>query len=516
MPLGNRFAILLFALYLLDVIFLFLYGLHLYIMIYLYKKNKKKCLSTSEKPIDLENTPLEQIPEVAIQLPIYNEYYVVDRLLNSIKKIKWPKEKLYIQILDDSTDETVQKIARFTEKLKNEGFKIEHFHRDNREGHKAGALKEGLKKINAEFVAIFDSDFIPNVDFLVKTIPHFKDPRIGMIQTRWGHVNRDYSLLTYSQAFGIDGHFVIEQVARNGSGLWMNFNGTAGIWRKQCIIDAGNWESDTLTEDFDLSYRAQLAGWKFKYLMDIENPAELPPTIHSFKSQQFRWCKGSIQTALKLIPKIIQSKLPLKIRLEAIIHLTNYSVHPLMVINILFTLPLVLIEKWSSFSYKELTTEIVFFIAFVLSLSTFAPTIFYLYSQKELNRKWYKHIFAMPFLMMLGTGISISNTIAFLEAIFKKSSSFQRTPKFRIESKSAELYKRQKYIQKLDPIILLELIFFIYCLVTSYYAYMNHKYLMISFMLIYASGFFYVIFLSVIQNFIIRFGYILKIFTKRI
>lgn len=507
-------AIILFILYIIDVLFLFLYGTHLYVMLYLYKKNKDKCLSYIEKkPIDLASTPIEKIPEVAIQLPIYNEFYVVDRLLESMTLIKWPKEKLYIQVLDDSTDETTQKIERKVKLLKEQGYNIEHIHRNHREGHKAGALKEGLNKIKAEFIAIFDSDFIPNPDILIKTIPYFDDPKIGMIQTRWGHINRNYSVLTYAQSFGIDGHFVIEQVARNGAGLWMNFNGTAGIWRKKCILEAGNWESDTLTEDFDLSYRAELAGWKFKYFMDIENPAELPSTMQSFKSQQFRWCKGSIQTAIKLIPRIIQAKIPLKIKLEAIIHLSNYSVHPLMILNILLTLPLVLIEKWSSFKYKDFTTEFIFFVAFILSLSTFAPSVFYLYSQKELNRKWYKHILAMPILMIIGTGIAVSNTKAFLEALLRKNSIFQRTPKYRIESKKDILFKRQRYIQKIDPLIVLEFLFFIYCVITAYYAYLYNKYLIIPFMIIYAIGFFYVIYLSIIQNFILRWGYIFKRFT---
>ncbi len=311
MLIQNFLAITLFIFYGLDVILLFLYGLHMYIMLYLYIKYKNQCISHQEKkPIDLNTADLNQLPEVAIQLPIYNEYYVVDRLLNAVSKIKWPKEKLYIQVLDDSTDETTLKIEQIVLEMKEQGFRIEHIHRTNREGHKAGALKLGLEKITAPYVAIFDADFIPNPDILLKTIPYFDDPQIGMIQTRWGHINKNYSLLTKAQSFGIDGHFVIEQVARNGAGLWMNFNGTAGIWRKQCILDAGNWESDTLTEDFDLSYRAELVGWKFRYFMDIENPAELPSTIQSFKSQQFRWCKGSIQTAIKLIPMILKAKLP--------------------------------------------------------------------------------------------------------------------------------------------------------------------------------------------------------------
>ncbi len=508
-------AIILMSLYALDVFLLFLYGIHLYVMLYLYIKYKNKCISSLEKkPLDLKSVNIEKLPDITLQLPIYNEYYVIDRLLESVTKIKWPKEKLHIQVLDDSTDETVQKVNQLVDFYKKNGYDIEHIHRTNREGHKAGALKEGLKTAKGEFIAIFDADFIPNPDIFLKIIPYFEDPEIGMIQTRWGHINKDYSLLTYAQSFGIDGHFIIEQVARNGSGLWMNFNGTAGIWRKQCILDAGNWQSDTLTEDFDLSYRAELAGWKFRYFQDIENPAELPATIQAFKSQQFRWCKGSIQTAVKLIPRIIKANLPLKVKLEAIIHLTNYSVHPLMVLNIILTLPLVLIDKWSSFTYKDFTTEMLFFFAFTLSISTFAPTVFYLYSQKELYKEWINKIIYMPILMMLGTGISISNTKAFLEALSGKISTFQRTPKYRIESKKDKVFLKNKYIQKIDDLIIIEFLFFLYCLITAYYSYVNKKYLIIPFMIIYSAGFFYVIYLNIIQNIIMRFGSIYKVFYK--
>ncbi|MCS7205797.1 MAG: glycosyltransferase family 2 protein [Leptospiraceae bacterium] len=511
MFLHDIFVFALISVYFIDVFLLFIYGVHLYVMIYLYKKNKHKCISNLEKPpIDLEKTDLNQIPEVAIQLPIYNEYYVVDRLLDSIRNIRWPKEKLYIQVLDDSTDETVEKVSKIVKKMQDDGYRIELIHRNNRVGFKAGALKEGLEKIKAEYVAIFDADFIPNPDFFVKLIPYFQDPEIGMIQTRWGHINKNFSLLTYAQSLGIDGHFVIEQVARNGSGLWMNFNGTAGIWRKQCIIDAGSWESDTLTEDFDLSYRAELKGWKFRYFSDIVNDAELPVTIQAFKSQQFRWCKGSIQTAIKLIPRIIKANLPWKIKIEAIIHLTNYLVHPLMILNILLTLPLIHIEKWSNYKFSNLATEFVLFIAFLLSISTFAPTIFYLYTQKELHQNWKKKIPYMFVLMMIGIGISVSNTKAFLEAIFGKISNFQRTPKYKIETKNDNYINRSKYKQNIDPTILVEFLFFIYCLLTIWFAYSYEKYLVIPFMFIYAIGFFYVMFLNIYQQIIIKTSFFIK------
>jgi len=250
--------------------------------------------------------------------------------------------------------------------------------------------------------------------------------------------------------------------------------------------------------------------------MDIENPAELPATIQSFKSQQFRWCKGSIQTAVKLIPSILRADLPLKIKAEALVHLTNYSVHPLMLINILLTLPLVLIEEWSSFRYTDLTTKLIFFVAFILSLSTFAPTIFYLYSQKELYKKWWDKMIYMPVLMMVGTGIAISNTKAFIEALIGKVSAFQRTPKYRIESKKDLISLRNKYIQSIDPLIVWETLFFVYSILTAYYAYIYKKYLIIPFMIIYALGFFYVIYISVVQNLVMRVGLTYKMFYKKI
>ena len=257
----DTIAVLIIIIYSFDILALFVFGVHAYLMVFLYKKNHEYCLSNVEhEPIDLKKTPARDLPKVTIQLPIYNEFYVVDRLIEATTRLQWPKSKLEIQVLDDSTDETKEKAESLVQSYKREGFNIHHIHRVNRQGHKAGALREGLEKTNADYIAIFDADFLPAPDFLIKTMPYFVDPEIGMIQTRWGHINDNYSLLTMAQSFGIDGHFVIEQVARNATKLWMNFNGTGGIWRRQCIMDAGNWQADTLTEDFDLSYRAELAG----------------------------------------------------------------------------------------------------------------------------------------------------------------------------------------------------------------------------------------------------------------
>ena len=323
-----------------------------------------------------------------------------------------------------------------------------------------------------------------------------------MVQTRWGHVNDDYSVLTKAQSFGIDGHFMIEQVARNCNNLWMNFNGTGGIWRKTCIIDAGDWQSDTLTEDFDLSYRAELAGWKFRYFKDVVCPAELPATISAFKSQQFRWCKGSTQTAVKLIPRILRSNFSWKIKTEAVIHLLNYSVHPLMMMNILLTLPLLVIGEWSNYSFNDLSVGILFGAATLLSIGTFGPTVFYLYSQKELYPDWGKRSFFLPVLMMIGTGIAITNTRAWLEAMMGIKSSFKRTPKYGISEKSDVLKERMKYKLPLDKAVFFELFMGVYCLLCIYFGIITYKPFVIPFMFLYAGGFFYVAFNSIAESFL--------------
>ena len=399
------------AIYAVDILLLFLFGLHTYLMVYLYRRNQKYCVTGQEPEhaaVDLERVKPADLPAVTIQLPVFNEFYVVDRLIETTVALKWHSEKLEIQVLDDSTDETYDKIAGLVEYYRSMGHDIHHIHRTNRNGHKAGALREGLAVAKGEFVAVFDADFLPADDFLIKTVPYFHQPDIGMVQTRWGHINDDFSVLTRAQSMGIDGHFTIEQVARNCNNLWMNFNGTGGIWRRECIIDAGNWQSDTLTEDFDLSYRAELAGWHFRYFKDVVNPAELPATVSAYKSQQFRWCKGSIQTAVKLIPRILKADFNKKIKAEAIVHLLNYSVHPLMIINILFALPLLMMDYWAGFELYDLSLGVLFGAAAFLSVGTFGPSVFYIYSQRELYPDWKWKIVWLPFLMMIGTGIAVA------------------------------------------------------------------------------------------------------------
>ena len=337
----SLYSLTLILLYCIDVLLLFAFSVHTCVLLYLYRSASRANLSKTKgafSPLSLalKRTHPKEFPLVTVQLPIYNEFYVVESLLKSITRLQWPRKKLEIQILDDSTDETLMKLQSLLRQYRKEALALVYIHRKNRLGYKAGALKAGLKQARGEFIAIFDADFCPPPDFLLRTIPYFKEENIGMVQTRWGHLNADTSLLTRAQAMGIDGHFVLEQSGRNARKFWINFNGTAGIWRRRCILEAGNWQTDTLTEDLDLSYRAELAGWDFRYLLDIVCPAEIPSTVAAFKGQQFRWCKGSIQTALKLTKRIWHSDYSWKIRLEAIVRLFRYSVHPLMLLLLAF------------------------------------------------------------------------------------------------------------------------------------------------------------------------------------
>ena len=295
-----------------------LYGLHRYVIVYLFLKNR----GNAPKPLG----ELQTLPRVTVQLPIFNELYVVERLLDSVSKLDYPRDLLDVQLLDDSTDETRELAAGLVAKLKERGFDIAHIHRHDRTGFKAGALENGLQSARGEYILILDADFVPSPDVLKRTVHYFTDPKVGMIQTRWGHLNRTYSMLTRVQAMFLDGHLLLEQTGRNRSGRFINFNGTAGIWRKSCIVDAGGWQHDTLTEDLDLSYRAQLKGWNFVFLPDLVTPAELPVDMNGFKSQQHRWTKGSIQTCKKLLPAVWRAELPLKVKVEATMHLTsNYA-----------------------------------------------------------------------------------------------------------------------------------------------------------------------------------------------
>jgi cellulose synthase/poly-beta-1,6-N-acetylglucosamine synthase-like glycosyltransferase len=482
--------------YIFSLFLLFLYGINCYVLIGLYLRNKKGQHEKDQEAVERfwRNKKIEDLPIVTIQLPIYNEKYVIQRLIESVTQIEYPKHLLEIQVLDDSTDDTIQIAGKTVEKYQKDGFNIVHIHRTDRSGYKAGALKNGLEQAQGEFVAIFDADFIPGKNFLRDTVPFFKDAKIAMVQTRWGHINWDYSLLTVGQSIGIDGHFAIEQASRIWSGLFMNFNGTAGIWRKTAIYDAGGWQADTLTEDLDLSYRALLQGWKMKFLQRTVCPAELPVQINAFKSQQHRWAKGSIQTAKKNVPRILKADIPWFTKYQAILHLTHYMVHPLMLTVALLSIPLLKISTL----FHNFST--IFITAAFFALATFGPSSLYVFSQRELYKNWYQRICYLPILMCLGTGIAISNAKAVLEALFNIESGFLRTPKFRVESKSDD-WKNKSYVAPTDFLVILEFFMGIYCLIGLYLFLSNRGYFIGPFLAIYTSGFLYVATITFIHSF---------------
>ena len=425
----------------------------------------------------------EQLPRVTVQLPIFNEIYVVERLLKSVSEMDYPRELLQIQVLDDSTDNTRDVTTSCVEELRQRGFNVELIHRNDRVGFKAGALETGLKSAN-EFVCILDADFVPPKDLLLRTVDFFTDPKVGMIQTRWGHLNRCYSLLTRVQAMFLDGHLLLEQTARSRSGRFFNFNGTAGLWRRSCIEEAGGWQHDTLTEDLDLSYRAQLAGWKFVFLPDVVTPAELPVDMNGFKSQQHRWTKGSIQTCKKLLPTIWRSELPLLIKLEATGHLMSNFAYLLLACLCVLLHPS---TGGPSGWVRTFLIDVPIFLTASLSVA-----VFYICAQRELNpRTWMKDILLLPCLLGLGVGLSLNNARAVLEAMFNHQSDFARTPKYGIERK-AQPWRDCKYMPLKSLLPFFELAFAAYFTYFVWFAIAHHQYLSLPFLVMFQGGFLYV------------------------
>jgi cellulose synthase/poly-beta-1,6-N-acetylglucosamine synthase-like glycosyltransferase len=452
------------------------YGIHRYFIIYLFLKNRKR------EPVSAGH--FSQLPKVTIQLPIFNEIYVVERLLRSVSELDYPRELLQIQVLDDSTDDTRELTASSAEELRRRGFNVDLIHRDDRTGFKAGALAVGLAAATGEFVCILDADFVPQPDLLKRTIQFFTDPGIGMIQTRWGHLNRGYSLLTRVQAMFLDGHLLLEQTARSRSGRFFNFNGTAGLWRKTCIEEAGGWQHDTLTEDLDLSYRAQLVGWKFIFLADVVTPAELPVDMSGFKSQQHRWTKGSIQTCKKLLPSIWRSQLPLPIKLEATGHLMSNFAY------LLLALLCVLLHPSTGGPQGWVRTFLIDIPIFLTASVSVA--VFYVCAQRELHpRTWMKEMLLLPCLLALGVGLSINNARAVLEAVFNHKSDFTRTPKYGIERKS-QSWRNCKYMPLKSLLPILEMAFALYFTYFVWFALVNGQFLSVPFLLMFQAGFFYV------------------------
>lgn len=480
---------LILGIYFFSLSILFFFGSHGFSMVYYYFKT----FNSRTKDLSIEELHLDELPLVTLQLPLFNERYVIRRLIDACMRIEYPKDKLEIQILDDSTDDSVEIVREHIQQFINAGYDIKHIHRTNRSGYKAGALKEGLETARGEFVAIFDADFIPRKKFLLRTLPYFyKDEKIGLVQTRWEHLNRDYSVITKTQAVALDGHFVIEQAVRNRAGFYINFNGTAGIWRKECIFDAGNWEADTLTEDLDLSYRAQMKGWKFKYLVNFTSPAELPVDINSLKSQQFRWTKGAIETAKKIYPRVLKSNLPFKMKLQSFVHLWSNLAYPFILIAGLLNLPVLLIKLGGGFDefYKLMS---IFVFAFISSF------IFYLHSQKDVYPDWQKRIIFFPVFLAGSMGMSINNTKAVLEGLFGKKSEFVRTPKFKVGD-SITLNEDKRYMTKKIPFTsYLEATMSAYCFVGVGFAVAHAQIAAIPFQLMFALGFGSIAFLSIKQ-----------------
>jgi cellulose synthase/poly-beta-1,6-N-acetylglucosamine synthase-like glycosyltransferase len=471
----------------LTAVLLAIYGLNSLIMVLLYLRHRpfgRPVLSLVEglrTPCENQPpSPLTNAPPVTVQLPIYNELHVVERLIDAVARLDYPRDRLQIQVLDDSTDETTTLTQARVDYYRTKGIDIVLIHRPERTGFKAGALQRGLETATGGFVAIFDADFVPNPDFLRRIIPHFQGrPRLGLVQARWSHINADYSPLTRAQALALDGHFVVEQTARQRSGLFMNFNGASGVWRKRCIEEAGGWQGDTLSEDLDLSYRAQLAGWEFLYLPDVASPAEIPPQINAFKRQQFRWAKGSIQCLLKHWRALVRVRRPAFVRLQGLIHLSNYLIHPLMLILLLLTLPLLLGQGRMGLPL------------FYLGLGSVGPPLVFILSQWDVYPDWHRRLAYFPLLALLGTGIALNNALAVGEALVRRPNLFQRTPKFGLEGRT-DRWAESPYALPVNWMTLGEVLLSLYSLITVIVALAQGNYYAVPFLLLYLGGFGYV------------------------
>ena len=495
---ANAFDLAMMIPYFIVLLVLAMYGLHRYWLVYdyfVYSKN-----------VPPPPPPVTRWPRVTVQLPIFNERYVIERLTEAVSRFDYPQELLDVQVLDDSTDETQDVARACVERHAAQGMPIVYIHRSNREGYKAGALENGLKTAQGEFIAIFDADFLPEPDFLRRTIPYFLNPdggeNVGMVQARWTYLNSDYSLLTNVETILLDGHFVVEHGARSRRGTFFNFNGTAGVWRREVIDDAGGWQHDTLTEDTDLSYRAQLRGWKFLYLPQIECASELPVDMNGFKAQQARWAKGLMQTAKKILPKVFQSNVPRHVKSEAFFHLTANISYPLMVLLSTMLLP-VMIVRFQQGWFQMLLIDLPLFLASTCSISSF-----YLVAQKELRpEKWWRTFLYMPFVMATGIGISVRNAQAVIEALIGKKSEFARTPKFKIEGKKGTFAKKS-YRNKAGWMPYAEVLLGLYFSLTVVYAIINENYATVPFLLLFVWGYLYTGFMSLGQTYFahLRFG----------
>jgi len=479
LPLGPA----LLALYYLILAVLAFYGVHRLWMVLLFLRARNR---RPVRPEDPEIWPL-----VTVQLPLYNEMYVATRLLEAVCALDYPRDRLEIQVLDDSTDETTVMLERMLEEQRARGLDIQLVRRPNREGFKAGALAAGLTKARGELLAVFDADFVPQPEFLKTAVPYFSDPAIGLVQGRWMHINRGYSLLTQVQSIFLDGHFMIEHIARNRSNCFFNFNGTAGVWRRQAIEQGGGWEHDTLTEDLDLSYRAQLIGWKFLYLPELAVPSELPVDVNGFKMQQYRWAKGAIQTGRKLTGRVLRTPLPLRVKFEAFVHLTNNISYPLMLLLSLLIFPAMLLRRGTSMRML-LLVDFPFFLS-----ATASVLIFYLMSQVAAGTGWRRQVRYLPALMGMGIGLSVVNAHAVVSGLFQRGGVFHRTPKYRIEA-SGEDWRRKRYRAGISATFLIEAVLALYFVGCTIYAVSAGMWLSVPFLLLFVQGYGYMSLLSVL------------------
>lgn len=477
------------GLYVFCSVLLLCYGFQCYVLTFLFlRARKSKVFGQRQKMLHYRNIDdVEAYPHVVTQLPMYNEKTVARRIIEAVAAMDYPRSRHEIQVLDDSKDETREYVDAIASELRSQGVNISVIRRTDRTGFKAGALQYGLQRTKADFVAIFDADFVPYPDFLKKAIPFFLDkPRLGLVQGRWTHLNKDASLITRGQAMGIDGHFMVEQAARSWNNLFMNFNGTAGVFRRSAIEEAGGWQHDTLTEDMDLSYRMQLSGWQTEYVPDLVVPAEIPEDINAFKSQQFRWAKGSIQTAMKIVPLLLKQKMsPFKF-MQAVLHLTHYSVHPLMLIMAILTMPVLHMVK------VNLPLPLFAGVVVAMVIATSGPSMMYLVSQHFIGNKKRKALALIPAMMLIGTGLAVNNGKAVAEAILRRSSPFHRTPKRGQKGPSG--YRPLK-----DMTCVVEILLGLYCM-TSFYMFFGYTNFVVSpFLILYASGFLFVGIISILH-----------------
>jgi cellulose synthase/poly-beta-1,6-N-acetylglucosamine synthase-like glycosyltransferase len=502
----NSFDLAVMIPYFLVLGVLAMYGLHRYWLVFHFFKYKNNLPGPPPEIARGSASLTTGWPKVTIQLPIFNERYVIDRLVDAVVKFDYPRELMQIQVLDDSTDETCDIARACVERHQAMGVPIEYLHRTNRTGFKAGALEAGLQTATGEFVAIFDADFLPAADFLRRTLPYFLAPsalaadpaKIGMVQARWTYLNSHYSKLTEIESILLDGHFVIEHGARSRRGTFFNFNGTAGVWRRAAIEDAGGWQHDTLTEDTDLSYRAQLRGWKFLYLPDIECVSELPVEMNAFKAQQARWAKGLIQVAKKILPQMFRSKQPWHIKAETFFHLTANISYPLMIVLSTMLLPAMIVRFYQGW-FQMLVIDLPLFLASTCSISSF-----YLVAQRTLHpQSWKRTFLYLPFVMALGIGIAVRNALAVLEALAGKQSEFVRTPKYRIEEKK-DNWAKKAYRKPSGLLPYLEVLLGLYFALTVVYAIQNENYATVPFLLLFVWGYLYTGLMSLGQGYFER------------